>query len=76
MSQQLSEPLAIQRLLRLNAVKLATGLSRSAIYDKIKRGEFPAPIHLGPRAVAWVATEVSNWIEQCIAASRNVTEAL
>lgn len=59
-----------RRFLRLNEVKRLVGLGRSAIYDKIKRGEFPAPVHLGARAVAWLSDEIDGWIDSRIAASR------
>jgi predicted DNA-binding transcriptional regulator AlpA len=37
---------------RLPTVMLATGLGRSTIYRLVASGAFPAPVHLGPRAVA------------------------
>ena len=58
------------RMLRLPEVKYRVGLGRSAIYEKIKLGEFPAPVRLGPRAVAWISEEISSWIAARIAASR------
>jgi prophage regulatory protein len=57
-------------LLRMPQVKARTGLSRSAIYLKIKNGEFPAPVSLGPRAVGWLEAEVERWISDCVARSR------
>jgi prophage regulatory protein len=51
------------RMLRLPEVKYRVGLGRSSIYDRIKRREFPAPVHLGPRAVAWNSDEITDWIE-------------
>ncbi|HKF94721.1 MAG TPA: AlpA family phage regulatory protein [Gammaproteobacteria bacterium] len=41
-----------------------TGLSRSGMYDKISKGEFPAPIQLGVHSVGRLAHEVDAWIEQ------------
>lgn len=38
---------------RLPAVMQATGLGRSTIYRLVASGAFPAPVHLGPRAVGW-----------------------
>lgn len=32
-------------------------ISRSNLYQKIEQGLWPAPIRLGARAVAWLATE-------------------
>jgi prophage regulatory protein len=51
----------LRSFLRLKQVKAAIGLSRSWIYDAIKRGDFPAPVSLGARAVAWDAEAIANW---------------
>lgn len=51
----------LRSFLRLKQVKAVTGMSRSWIYDAIKRGEFPAPILLGARAVAWDSVSVATW---------------
>ena len=59
-----------RRLLRLKEVQHNVGFGRSWIYDKIKRGEFPAPISLGARAVAWPSDVVSAWIDERIALSK------
>ena len=57
-------------ILRLPAVKNRTGLSRSTIYLRISRGNFPAPIPLGGRAVGWVESDIESWIRQQIEASQ------
>ncbi len=51
------------RLLRKSEVLRLCALSRSGLYAKIKAGEFPRPVRLGPRAVAWREKEVRDWIE-------------
>jgi prophage regulatory protein len=66
----LKSPHAITRLLRLPDVMHRTGLSRSTIYALAGQAAFPKPIHVGPRACAWIEQEILNWIEQRIAASR------
>ena len=71
MSATIKSPLTI---LRLRQVKDRTGLSRSAIYSRISTCDFPPSIALGPRAVGWIETDIANWIEGRIQASR--TEAL
>ncbi|MBF0142699.1 MAG: AlpA family phage regulatory protein [Magnetococcales bacterium] len=38
-------------LLRRSEMEARTGLSKTSIYDAIKRGDFPAPVSLGVRAV-------------------------
>jgi len=60
-----------KRLMRLPEVKHQVGLGRSAIYQRIKSGEFPAPISLSEygRAVAWDSEAISNWIESRIKAA-------
>lgn len=54
------------KFLRLPAVIEATGLSRSAIYKKILLDQFPAQIKLGQRSVAWLESDIQEWIEQQI----------
>jgi prophage regulatory protein len=56
--------------LRLPQVKQRTGLSRSSIYAKIPRGEFPSPVNLGGRAVAWIDDEINQWISDRVNATR------
>jgi len=57
-------------ILRLPAVKARTGLSRSTIYLRISKNEFPAPISLGGRAVGWVESDINNWLAEKIEAGR------
>ncbi len=51
------------RLLRRSEVERMTGLSRSAIYSKMRKGEFPAPKKVGPNAVRWLRSEIRGWID-------------
>jgi len=57
--------------LRLPAVKLLTGLSRSTLYALIRSKSFPAPVQLGARTVAWVRSEVKEWAVERISTSRS-----
>jgi prophage regulatory protein len=61
-------------LLRLPQVKERTGLSRSAIYARVAQGDFPEPVSLGPRSVAWIDSEISLWIQTRIRVSRMGTQ--
>ena len=54
-------------ILRLPSVIKLTGLSRSAIYDMIAKGDFPKQIKLTSRSSGWIETEVQSWIESRIA---------
>ena len=51
------------RLLRRPEVEARTGLSRSTLYDWMKRGDFPQPVKLGTRLVAWRESDVTAWLE-------------
>ena len=57
--------------LRLPAVKQRTGFGRSQIYNLIKQGQFPKQIHLGPQLVAWLESEISDWMKERIRLSRD-----
>lgn len=55
------------RLLRVKEVTHLTGLPRPTIYDHIKKGLFPKQISLGGgKSVAWIESEVQEWIQQRI----------
>lgn len=57
-------------LLRLPEVKNITGLSRASIYLFMSKGEFPKSVSIGDRAVAWVDSDIQDWIEERINLSR------
>lgn len=63
------------KILRIAAVEDKTGRKKSWIYAAVRAGTFPAPISLGGRASGWVSTDIDDWLEQRIAASRAVKEA-
>jgi prophage regulatory protein len=58
-------------IVRLPLVKKQIGLSRSTIYQLMNDGTFPKSVSLGPRAIGWLASEIDEWIEARVAASRN-----
>lgn len=58
------------RFLRLTEIKNLTGLSRSTIYMRIAEKNFPKPIKIGPRAVAWIERDIDAWMEKQIKTSR------
>lgn len=55
------------RLLRLPEVTRATGLGRSAIYERVAAGAFPKPVALTAKSRAWVEAEVADWVRERIA---------
>lgn len=50
------------QLLRLADVKARTGLSRTTIYRFIADGRFPRNFPIGARAVAWLESDITQWI--------------
>ena len=59
-------------LLRLAQVKERVGLSKSTIYWAMSRAEFPQSIQLGARAVAWLESEIEEWIRERVKHSRKL----
>jgi prophage regulatory protein len=51
------------KIIRLPQVLDKTGLSRSSVFLKIKNGQFPSSIPLGPRARGWLDLEIDGWIQ-------------
>lgn len=60
-----------QSLIRLPEVLKRTGFGKARIYRLISEGRFPAPVKIGVRAVAFVESEVDEWIQSVIETSRN-----
>lgn len=50
-------------IMKRQEVVAATGLCYTSIYNKEKRGEFPARRQLSARSVGWIRHEVEAWIE-------------
>ncbi len=57
-------------ILRLNATLAKTGLSRSVLYSKISKGEFPKQINLSERSIGFLESEIDGWIDERVRASR------
>lgn len=55
-------------LIRLEAVKERTALSRSKIYELLAGGKFPKPVKLdGGRLNAWPVREIDEYINARVA---------
>jgi prophage regulatory protein len=50
------------KVLRIDQVSDLTGFAPSTIRSKVRTGEFPTPIRLGRRALAWPETQVVRWL--------------
>ena len=61
-------PVAFKSLLRFRQVKEIVPLSRSEIYRRMASGQFPKPMKLGERVVAWDADEIQAYVREKLAA--------
>lgn len=59
-------PQAVGPLWRMPTVEAQTGLKKAEIYRRIKLGQFPKPLKLGARAVAWQASAIDAWAKSLI----------
>lgn len=50
------------RILRISTVLQLTGLTRSTLYRKVQRGEFPKQIKLSERCAGWRQSAVNAWM--------------
>lgn len=66
----MSEIHQIISLVKLQQVRAESQKSTSTIYRDIRNGTFPAPIKIGPRAVAWTRDSIEAWKRGCIEASQ------
>ena len=61
MKDQTNTPHSI-RLIRRKEVQLRTGLGASSIYALMQKNQFPNPVTLSIRRVAWVESDIEEWI--------------
>jgi prophage regulatory protein len=61
------------RFIRRQEVERRTGKGRSTIYASLQHSNkrfdpsFPRPVRIGPGSVAWVESEIEDWIKLRIA---------
>jgi len=53
-----------EKYFRRPEVEALTGLSRSSIYEQMSLKQFPRPIRIGKRAVAWRESDLAQWQAQ------------
>ena len=51
-----------ETILRKPRVLAAIGMGNTWLHEAVKRGEFPAPMKLGARAVGWKRSDVEHWL--------------
>ncbi|MCB5320078.1 MULTISPECIES: helix-turn-helix transcriptional regulator [Yersinia] len=59
-----------QSLIRLSEVQRRTGYSKAWLYRLMSQSRFPTSIKIGTRSIAFVESEIDEWINQRIAESR------
>ncbi|HBE9081107.1 AlpA family transcriptional regulator [Serratia fonticola] len=59
-----------QNLIRLPDVQRRTGYSKAWIYRLMSQGKFPTSVKIGTRAIAFVESEIDEWVNERIAESR------
>lgn len=50
------------KIIRMPDVEKKVGMSKSVIYNMIRRGEFPRQVRLGEHSVGWIETDVDEWV--------------
>ena len=59
------------KLIRLSEVIRKTGFGKTWIYKLISAGKFPKQIKIGVRSIAFIESEIDEWIYKIISDSRN-----
>ncbi|MBG0576298.1 helix-turn-helix transcriptional regulator [Enterobacter ludwigii] len=62
-----------QSLIRLPEVQRRTGYSKAWIYRLMAEQRFPSSIKIGSRAIAFIESEIDEWINERIESSRSQT---
>ncbi len=63
-------PNIVKSLIRLSEVQRRTGYSKAWLYRLMSQGKFPTSVKIGTRSIAFVESEIDEWINQRIAESR------
>ncbi|MGY6255176.1 helix-turn-helix transcriptional regulator [Paraburkholderia caledonica] len=58
------------RLVRLREVRARVGLGASTVYRYLAAGRFPRPVEIGGGRVAWIESEIDEWIASRAEAAR------
>ena len=59
---RLEQPAMPNRLLRRREVLALVGIGQSTMCDWMARGEFPRPVELGSKLVAWRDSDIADWL--------------
>lgn len=51
------------RLLTVHEVAEKVGLSRTNVWNLLKKGEFPSPVYPSERSTRWIESDIDSWID-------------
>ncbi|MBK7889619.1 MAG: AlpA family phage regulatory protein [Bdellovibrionales bacterium] len=54
----------MNRILRIEEVMKASGLSRSSLYRLEGLGQFPKRVRISPNSIGWFEHEVQFWMDE------------
>lgn len=54
----------VSKILRCNEVEEHIGVCKATLYRWIRKGSFPRPLKLGPRAVGWRREDIERWLNE------------
>lgn len=56
----------LDKIIRIEEVESASGLSRSTIERLLKKRQFPAPVRLSQNAKGWFLSQIKAWQESLV----------
>jgi prophage regulatory protein len=59
------------KFLKLKDVLALCAISRTSLYDAMKKGNFPLPVKVLGRSSRWIESEVLECLDSCIKARHN-----
>ncbi len=59
-----SNPVTVKHLLSKRAVLRQIPISNATMWRTIAAGDFPKPVRIAKRRVAWVESEVADWLAE------------
>ena len=59
-----------KNLIRFTEVQRRTGYSKAWLYRRMSQGKFPKSVKIGSRSIAFIESEIDDWINHRIAESR------
>lgn len=63
-----------KRLVRMPEVAPRVGLCKASIYNRMNEGTFPRPVSIGGGRVAWLESDIDEWIEQRLVESAHSSQ--